>query len=244
MGDAALVSGGASGLGRAVVEALAGRGYRVVALDVDPKGVPVLPAVDAVEADVTDAAAVEAALSRLGSARLRVAVCCAGIAPARRLLGRTGPHDLETFVRTLSVNTTGTFNVMRLAAARMAASDPDGEGGRGVIVATASIAAQESQIGQCAYAASKGAVWSMVLPAARELAAHGIRVVGIAPGVFATPMIAVMPDSVQSSLAATVTFPRRFGEPSEFASLVLHVIDNVYLNGSVIRLDAGLRMGS
>lgn len=241
---AAVVSGGGSGLGRATVVALARHGFRVLALDLDTTGVPPLAGVEAVAVDVADGSAVDAALSALDGLTLRAAVCCAGVAPARRLLGRNGPHDLETFVRTIAVNTTGTFNVMRLAAARMAATEPDEDGSRGVIVATASVAAQESQIGQCAYAASKGAVWSMILPAARELASVGIRVMGIAPGVFATPMIAAMPDPVQASLAETVTFPKRFGEPSEFASLVLHVIDNAYLNGSVLRLDGGLRMGS
>lgn len=242
--EAAVVTGGASGLGRATVEALVSRGYRVLALDLAADRMPPLTGVEAVAVDVTDGAAMEAAFARLGDVPLRCAVACAGVAPARRLVGRHGLHDTETFARTLAINVTGTFHLLRLAAGRMAAAAPAEDGARGVIVVTASIAAEDGQIGQCAYAASKGAVWSMVLPAARELASLGIRVVGIAPGAFATPMLAAMPDSVRGSLAATVPFPQRLGAPGEFAALMLHILDNAYLNGTVVRLDGALRMGA
>lgn len=241
---AAVVTGGASGLGLAVVEALAARGYRVLALDLEIGALAGIGGVEAVTADVRDAVALAAALDMLGDTPLRVAVSCAGIAPARRLLSRDGPHDLETFTRTLEINLTGTFNLMRFAAARMVSHPPDERGERGVIVNTASIAAYEAQIGQCAYAASKGAVAAMTLPAARELAASAIRVVALAPGLFATPMIGAMPERVQTSLAESVPFPHRLGRPHEFASMVMHVVDNPYLNGAVLRLDAALRMGA
>ena len=241
---AAVVSGGGSGLGRAVVEALSHKGYAVLALDLDVAALEGVAGVTAARVDVVDGQAVARAIDGFTAAPLRVAVSCAGIAPARRLVGSRGPHDVETFTRTLQVNVVGTFNVMRLAAARMVQNAPTADGARGVIVNTASIAAFEAQAGQCAYAASKGAVASMTLPAARELAGSGVRVVAIAPGVFATPMIAGMPEAVQGSLAESVPFPHRPGLPHEFSRLVMHVIDNAYVNGAVLRLDGGLRMGA
>lgn len=240
----AVVSGAGSGLGRAVTVAVAARGGRVLALDRDVAGVPAAAGVEAVACDIAEAAAVEAAFARVDGAPLRLAVSCAGVAPAGLLVGRSGPHDPELFGRTLAVNLVGTFHVMRLAAARMAEAEPTRCGDRGVIVNTASIAADDGQVGQCAYAASKGGVAAMTLPAARELARHAIRVVAVAPGVFGTPMMAGMPDAVRDGLAASVPYPKRMGDPEEFAALVLHIVDNGYLNGTVIRFDAGLRMGA
>ena len=175
---------------------------------------------------------------------LRVLVNCAGVAPAARLVGRDGPMALDGFERVVRVNLVGTVNLMRLAAAAMARLKPEAGGERGVIVNTASVAAFEGQIGQIAYAASKGGVAALTLPAARELASQGIRVMAIAPGLFGTPLLLNMPERVQESLAATVPFPGRFGEPAEFAALVLHILANPMLNGSVIRLDGALRMAA
>jgi NAD(P)-dependent dehydrogenase (short-subunit alcohol dehydrogenase family) len=234
-GAVAIVAGGASGLGAATARALADSGARVVVADL---------AGAEVRTDVTDpdsvAAAVRAAVA-LGP--LRIVVNCAGIAPPRRILGKDGPMPLEEFARVVQVNLVGTFNVCRLAAAAMAASDPDDSGERGVIVNTASVAAFEGQIGQCAYAASKAGVAGLTLPMARDLSRHGIRVVTIAPGLFDTPMMAGLPQDARESLAAAVPFPARLGDPAEYASLVLHIVGNRYLNGEVIRLDAALRMG-
>jgi NAD(P)-dependent dehydrogenase (short-subunit alcohol dehydrogenase family) len=234
-GAVAIVAGGASGLGAATARALADSGARVVVADL---------AGAEVRTDVTDpdsvAAAVRAAVA-LGP--LRIVVNCAGIAPPRRILGKDGPMPLEEFARVVQVNLVGTFNVCRLAAAAMAASDPDDSGERGVIVNTASVAAFEGQIGQCAYAASKAGVAGLTLPMARDLSRHGIRVVTIAPGLFDTPMMAGLPQDARDSLAAAVPFPARLGDPAEYASLVLHIVGNRYLNGEVIRLDAALRMG-
>jgi NAD(P)-dependent dehydrogenase (short-subunit alcohol dehydrogenase family) len=244
----ALVTGAASGLGAATVAGLVADGVAVVGVDLDRDGAA--EAVTAhgddvafVAADVRDesavAAAVDLAVERFGG--LHVAVNCAGVATPGRVLGRRGPHDLEAFRTVIDINVVGSFNVVRLAAAAMARNDPE-DGQRGVIVNTSSIAAQDGQAGQAAYAASKGAIASMTLPVARDLAGLGIRCVAIAPGVFATPMVAGLPEEAIEALAADVPNPRRLGHPAEFALLVRQVIANPYLNGEVIRLDGALRM--
>lgn len=241
-----LVTGAASGLGRGVAECLSEKGAKLVLADLDPRGADVADLLGAtfVRTDVADEAegrrAVEAAVSTHGG--LHGLVNCAGIVSGGRVVGRDGPHDLDAFARTVRVNLIGTFNMIRLAAQAMAAGEPDGEGERGVIVSTASIAAFDGQIGQAAYAASKGGVASLTLPLARELAQHGIRVVAIAPGVFETPMMAGLPDTVREALGRSVPFPARLGRPAEFAALVAHIIGNSMLNGEVIRLDGALRM--
>ncbi|HUK58550.1 MAG TPA: SDR family NAD(P)-dependent oxidoreductase [Stellaceae bacterium] len=246
-GHAALVTGGASGLGAATARALAKAGAKVGVLDLDEaRAQEVAGEIGglAFRCDVADAASAEAAVAaareKHGAARILVA--CAGIATAERIVGRDGPLELARFKRVIDVNLVGTFNVMRLAAAGMTTLDPLAGGERGVIVATASVAAFEGQIGQAAYAASKGGVAALVLPAAREFARLGIRVNAIAPGVFATPMVAGLPEEAQKSLAASVPFPPRLGEPSEYAALVLAIVGNAMLNGGTIRLDGALRM--
>jgi 3-hydroxyacyl-CoA dehydrogenase / 3-hydroxy-2-methylbutyryl-CoA dehydrogenase len=194
--------------------------------------------------DVTDAGQVERAVARAAErpGGLRVSVCCAGVAWAERTVGRNGPHSLDAFQTVVAVNLVGTFNVLRHAAAAMAANEPDDGGERGICVNTASIAAYEGQIGQLAYAASKGGVVAMTLPAARDLASLGVRVCTIAPGVFATPMVAMLPEEAQASLAKAIPFPRRLGRPEEYAELVAHLVANPMLNGEVVRLDGALRM--
>jgi NAD(P)-dependent dehydrogenase (short-subunit alcohol dehydrogenase family) len=196
--------------------------------------------------DVTDAAGAEAAVAacRAGFGAVHGLINCAGVAPSERVVGRAGPHKLESFARTVQINLVGTFNMLRLAAAAMAQSEPDADGERGVIVNTASIAAFDGQIGQAGYAASKGGVVAMTLPIARELARSGIRVVTIAPGIFETPMMAAMSSEVQEALGKSVPFPPRLGRPNEFAQLVGHIIENAYLNGEVIRLDGAIRMAA
>jgi len=198
------------------------------------------------KADVTSAseaaAVVDEALARFGA--VHGLVNCAGIAPGARIAGRDGPHDLDLFARVVAINLNGTFNMLRLAAAAMAGNEPDSGGERGVIVNTASVAAFDGQIGQAAYAASKGGVASLTLPAARELARSGIRVMAVAPGIFATPMVTGLPPEVQASLGATVPFPPRLGRPEEFADLVAAIFANPMLNGEVIRLDGALRMAA
>lgn len=174
---------------------------------------------------------------------VRILVNCAGIAVAQKILGKEGPHDLAAFAKVIAINLTGTFNLMRLCAASMAKAEPDEDGARGVIVNTASIAAFDGQIGQAAYAASKGAIAAMTLPAARELARHGIRVMTIAPGIFDTAMLAKVPPAARATLSAEVPFPSRLGKPEEYAALVRHIVENPMLNGEVIRLDGALRMG-
>ena len=246
-GSAALVTGAASGLGRATAAALAAHGATVYGLDVDravsaggaPDGVTLLPA------DVTEEDGVRAALARIDDdgQELRLAVNCAGIAPSARILSRRGPHDLDLFRTVVGVNLVGTFNVLRLAAAAMSRLPADDGGQRGVVVNTASVAAFEGQVGQIAYAASKAGVAGMTVPAARDLAQHGIRVVAIAPGIVDTPMMAGMPDDVRAGLAASVPFPPRLGRPDEYARLVLMVVEHDYLNGETIRMDGALRMG-
>ena len=243
----ALVTGGASGLGRATAEGLVAAGAKVVLVDLpsSPGAETASEIGDAarfVPADVTDPAAVQEAIdtaAELGT--LRVAVNCAGVGTPGRVLSKRGPMDLEQFQKVVTINLVGTFNVLRLSAAAMAASEPvDGE--RGVIVNTASIAAFDGQIGQAAYAASKGGVVGMTLPIARDLAQHLIRVMTIAPGTFSTPMLHGLPPEAVKSLGDAVPMPSRLGEPSEYAALVRHICENQMLNGEVIRLDGALRM--
>jgi NAD(P)-dependent dehydrogenase (short-subunit alcohol dehydrogenase family) len=244
----ALVTGAGSGMGAVTARMLAERGARVAVLDLDSdRARQTAESIGglAVSADVSNGPSVEAALQQvvdeLGAPR--VAVSCAGIAPASRIVGREGPHELDLYQQVINVNLVGTFNVLRLASARMATLEPISESGsRGVIVNTASVAAYEGQIGQAAYSSSKGGVVALTLPAARELARFGIRVMTIAPGLIGTPMLLNMPAPVQDSLAGQVPFPQRFGRAEEFAELVLHIIDNEMLNGEVIRLDGAIRM--
>ncbi len=246
-GSVALVTGGASGLGLATVETLLDAGASVVILDL-----PSSPGVDVAEklgekvrfvpGDVTSQTDVTAALdAAAGFGLLRVVVNCAGTASATRTLGKHGPFPLDAFTRVVTVNLTGTFNVTRLAAERIAAADPvDGE--RGVIVNTASVAAFDGQIGQAAYSASKAGVAGMTLPIARDLASSLIRVVTIAPGLFDTPLLAGLPEDARASLGRQVPHPARLGEPAEYAALAAHIVANPMLNGEVIRLDGGIRM--
>jgi NAD(P)-dependent dehydrogenase (short-subunit alcohol dehydrogenase family) len=245
----ALVTGAASGLGEATARALAAAGAPVALLDRDAaRGAAVAAEIGGlfVETDVTRDDSVAAALAAAAAAHgtARIAVNCAGIAPAAKVVGRDGAHPMDLFDRVIAVNLGGTMRVMSQAAAAMAAAAPLGpDCERGVIVNTASIAAFEGQIGQAAYAASKGAVAALTLPAARDLAKLGVRVAAIAPGLFGTPMLRGLPDEVQASLAAQVPYPARLGDPAEYAATVLFIIGSPYLNGSVIRLDGALRMG-
>ena len=247
-GKGALVTGGASGLGRATVEALiaAGAGVVIVDLPQSPGEVLAKELGDRARfapADVTDpdqiSSAVRTAVDAFGG--LHVAVNCAGIGWAQRTVDKNGPHDLKVFETVIRVNLIGTFNVIRLAAAQMVAQDPDGEE-RGVIVNTASIAAFDGQIGQAAYASSKGGVVALTLVVARDLAARLIRCCTIAPGTFDTPMLALLPEDARQALADQIPHPRRLGAPSEFAALVQHIVENPALNGETIRLDGALRM--
>ena len=243
IGSTALVTGAASGLGAATAIALAQRGVDVLALDLAAPAETADPRIRYVTADVTDEAQVAAALAGVSpDAPLRLVVNCAGIAPAVRLLSSKGVHDLATFRRTIDVNLVGTFNVLRLAAEAMAATEPLTDGARGLIVNTASVAAYEGQIGQVAYAASKGAIVGMTLPAARDLARYGIRVNTIAPGIVLTPLLTNLGSEVVDSLSASVPFPARLARPEEFAQLVLMLADHDYLNGETIRMDGALRM--
>jgi NAD(P)-dependent dehydrogenase (short-subunit alcohol dehydrogenase family) len=246
-GQAALVTGGGSGLGAATAVRLAARGAKVALLDINLAAAEAVAATCgglAIACDVADADAMAAALARARAAHgpARILINCAGVGPAKRIVGRDGAMPLADFARVIQVNLIGTFNALRLAAADMQALDPLEDGERGVIVSTASVAAYEGQIGQAAYAASKGGVLALTLPAARELAQFGIRVNAIAPGIFATPMLMGMPDEVQQSLAASVPFPKRLGRPEQYADLVLHILENRYINGETIRLDGALRM--
>jgi NAD(P)-dependent dehydrogenase (short-subunit alcohol dehydrogenase family) len=247
VGQAAIVSGGASGLGRATAEALAATGVKVTILDVNEAAAAAAAREThgfAIGCDVTDATGVEAAVAaaRQRHGPARIAVNCAGIGTAGRIVGRDGPLPLDAFRRVIEVNLVGSFNILRVAAAEMIALDPLAEGERGIIVSTASVAAYEGQTGQTAYSASKGGIVSLTLPAARELARYGVRVVAIARGVFETPMVEGLPENVRDSLAASVPFPRRLGRPAEYAALVLHLCQNSMINGEVIRLDGALRM--
>ncbi|WP_411905609.1 3-hydroxyacyl-CoA dehydrogenase [Rhizobium mayense] len=248
-GKTFVVTGGGSGLGAAVARMLSDEGANVVIADVNADaGAGIVGELGAratfIKTDVTQEedgqAAIDMALERFG--HLHGLVNCAGVAPGEKVIGRNGPHRLDSFSRAIGINLIGTFNMIRLAAAAIAKEQPDTDGERGVIVSTASIAAFDGQIGQAAYAASKGGVAAMTLPIARELARSGIRVVAIAPGIFETPMMAGMPQEVQDSLSKSVPFPQRFGKPVEFAALVRHICKNVMLNGEVIRLDGALRM--
>jgi NAD(P)-dependent dehydrogenase (short-subunit alcohol dehydrogenase family) len=246
-GHAAIVTGGASGLGAATARMLAEAGARVAIFDVNGKAAAEV-AIDingiAVACDVTNAAATEQAIARAAAdhGTARIVINCAGVGPAKRIVGRDGPMPLDEFARVVEINLVGTFNVMRLVAAAMQPLDPLQDGERGIIVCTASVAAYEGQIGQAAYAASKGGVVGLVLPAAREFAQFGIRVNAVAPGIFSTPMLHALPEAAQASLAASVPFPKLLGQPPQYAALVRHMIENRYLNGEVIRLDGALRM--
>lgn len=244
---AAIVTGGASGLGEATARILRASGAAVTILDRDAeRGAAVAADMGAAfaQVDVTDEASAGSAVAAAVAAMGRVTACinCAGIAPAARTLGRDGPHPLDRFRSTVDVNLVGSFNIARLAAAEMARNDPSPEGERGVIVNTASVAAFDGQKGQAAYAASKAAIAGLVLPMARDLASMAIRVNAIAPGIFDTPMLAGLGAEVREGLARDVVFPRRLGQPEEFARLVCFIIEAGYLNGTVIRLDGALRM--
>jgi NAD(P)-dependent dehydrogenase (short-subunit alcohol dehydrogenase family) len=245
-GQAAIVTGGASGLGAETARVLGRAGARVAVVDMNlESAVAVTTEIGglAIQCDVSDAASAEAAMraAREKHGPARILVNCAGIAPAKRIVGREGAMSLDDFAKVIQVNLVGTFNMMRLAAAEMSKLEPIGEE-RGVIISTASVAAYEGQIGQAAYSASKGGVAALTLPAARELAQFGVRVLAIAPGIFLTPMLTAMPEDVQKSLGASVPFPKRLGQPAEYAALVRHMIENPYLNGEVVRLDGALRM--
>jgi NAD(P)-dependent dehydrogenase (short-subunit alcohol dehydrogenase family) len=240
-----LVAGGGSGLGAATTRMLAEAGANVVVADL--RGEAANENSRFVETDVTDEESVRgalgAALEDFGG--LHGAINCAGVASAEKTLGRQGPHSLESFAKVVEINLIGTFNVVRLAAEAMAKNEPAGgfaAGERGVIVNTASVAAFDGQVGQVAYAASKGGVVAMTLPVARDLATLGIRVVAIAPGIFDTPMLAGLPEAARESLGKQVPFPSRLGRPEEYAALVRHIIENQMLNGEVIRLDGAIRM--
>ncbi len=245
----AVVTGGASGLGLATARRVVAAGGQALLLDVNADAgaaaVATLgPRAQFRAVDVTDGAALEAALAdgldAMGG--LDLAVSCAGVVGAGLTLGKTGPMPLEQFARTIGINLIGTFNLVRLAAAGMQANAPRADGERGVIVNTASVAAFDGQIGQAAYSASKGGVVGMTLPLAREFARHGIRVMSIAPGLFRTPMLESLPESVQQSLGASVPFPPRLGDPAEYAALVQTIVENVLLNGETIRLDGAIRL--
>jgi 3-hydroxyacyl-CoA dehydrogenase / 3-hydroxy-2-methylbutyryl-CoA dehydrogenase len=248
-GSGALVAGGASGLGEATARRLHADGAHVVIADLnDDRGRSLAAELGErtrfVATDVTDAGAVGAAVGAAAEqpVPLRIAVSCAGIGWAGRVVGKRGVHGLEPFETVIRVNLLGTFNVMRLAAAAMVENEPTESGERGVCVNTASIAAFDGQIGQIAYAASKGAIVSMTLPAARDLAPAGVRVCAIAPGTFDTPLLGALPEDAREELRRVVPFPARFGQPDEFAALVAHIVENEMLNGEVIRLDGALRM--
>ncbi|MEV0184624.1 SDR family NAD(P)-dependent oxidoreductase [Streptomyces sp. NPDC050625] len=245
-GKAAIVTGGASGLGAATAAALAARYGTVYALDL-PASIEAAPQVDGVTylaADVTDPQQVRDAVATAagGPEPLRVVVNCAGIGPSARILGKKGVHDLDLYAKVVSINLIGSFNVLALAADEIARTTPDANGQRGVIINTASVAALEGQIGQAAYASSKGGIVGLTLPAARDLAQHGIRVMTIAPGILLTPMLMTVSEEFRDSLASGIPFPQRLGDPTEYARLALSIIDNDYLNGEVIRLDGALRM--
>lgn len=248
-GSTTVITGGASGLGRATAERLHAAGGAVVLLDLAKSpGKDVATALGDralfTPADVTDpeevGAAMDAAVARLGA--LHVLVNCAGIGTAEKTFGKRGPADLAAFSRTIQINLIGTFNCIRLAAARMAKNAPNGDGERGVVINTASVAAFDGQIGQAAYSASKGGVVGMTLPIARDLAELGIRVCTIAPGIFETPMLAGLPEPARISLGKQVPFPPRLGRPAEYAALAAHIIENAMLNGETIRLDGAIRM--
>lgn len=246
----ALVTGAASGLGEASARALAAAGAPVAVLDRDAaRGAAVAAGLGGVfcETDVTSEESVRAAIAKAEAAHgvARIVVNCAGIAPAAKTVGREGPHDMGLFEQVIAINLIGTMRVMAHAAARMAEAEPlDAHGERGVVVNTASIAAFEGQMGQTAYASSKGGVAALTIPAARDLARNGVRVMAIAPGIFGTPMLRGLPEEVQESLAQQAPFPQRLGDPAEFGALVRFIAETGYLNGEVIRIDAAMRMGA
>ena len=249
-GMVAMITGGASGLGAATARLFGGAGARLALCDLNAQAGNALAAEFGsnglfVQTDVTRSEDIQNALTQVQErfGRLHIVVNCAGIATAERVIGRQGPLPLERFARVIQVNLIGTFNVIRLTAGLMMQNTPNVEGERGVIINTASVAAFEGQIGQPAYAASKAGVAGMTLPIAREFAAHGIRVVAIAPGVFDTPMVAGLPEPARQALSAAVPFPKRLGRPDEYAALARHIVENVMLNGATIRLDGALRMG-
>ncbi|MEM9044444.1 MAG: SDR family NAD(P)-dependent oxidoreductase [Pseudomonadota bacterium] len=245
---AAIVTGGASGLGEATARALAAKGVRVTLFDLDEaKGKEVADEIAGfyAQVDVSDPTSVHAGLqtARAAHGQERLTVNCAGIAPAGKTVGRDGPHDPALFAKVIGVNLIGSFNVTSQSAAGMCTAEPlDDDGARGTIINTASVAAFEGQIGQVAYAASKAGVAGMTLPMARDLARDGVRIMAIAPGLFATPMLRSLPQEVQESLGRQVPFPSRLGDPAEFAALVCHIAENAMLNGEVVRLDGAIRM--
>lgn len=241
-----VVTGGASGLGEGTARSIADRGGIVVIADMQSeRGATVADEIGGsfVRCDVADEEDARAVMDKARSlGKLMGLVNCAGVAPAERIVGKSGAHSLASFSRTVTVNLVGTFNMLRLAAEAMSGNEPESTGERGCLISTASVAAYDGQIGQAAYSASKGGVVAMTLPIARDLARHGIRNMTIAPGIFGTPMIFGMPASVQESLAANVPFPARLGTPEDFAKLVMHIFDNDMLNGEVIRLDGAIRL--
>ena len=246
-GHAAIVTGGASGLGAAAARALAVAGAKVCALDVNQEAVAAVAKETGglgLVCDVGSAEAAEAAVAQAREAHgpCRVLVNCAGIAPAKRIVGRNGAMPLADFENVIRINLIGSFNLLRLAAADMAGAEPLDDGERGVIVSTSSIAAVEGQVGQAAYAASKAGINGMMVPAAREFAKIGIRVMTVAPGLIGTPLLLNMPQEVQDNLAGQVPFPKRFGHPEEFAGLVMQMVTNTMLNMETVRLDGGMRM--
>ncbi len=246
-GHAAIVTGGGSGLGAETARHLAAAGAKVTLLDVNAEGVEAVSREIGglgLVCDVGSASEGEAAVGKARDAHgpARVLVNCAGIAPAKRIVGRDGPMPLDAFEQVIKVNLIGSFNMMRLAAADMSAADPLEDDERGVIISTSSIAAVEGQLGQAAYAASKAGIRGMMLPAAREFSKAGIRVLTIAPGLIATPLLLNMPQEIQDNLAAQIPFPHRFGKPEEFGKLVMDIVGNPLLNADTIRLDGGMRM--
>ena len=246
-GQAALVTGAGSGLGAATAERLAAEGAKVACVDLNAEAAATTAKRIgglAITGDVADGAAMEAAFATARAAHgpCRVLVNCAGIGVAKRVVGRDGAMPLADFERVIRVNLIGTFNMMRLAGAEMSKAEPLADGERGVIISTASVAAFEGQIGQAAYAASKGGIAALTLPVARELANFGVRVLTIAPGLFLTPLMHSLPEDVQKSLGDSIPFPRRLGGAAEFANLVAHMVENAYLNGEIVRLDGALRL--
>ncbi|MBA2655115.1 MAG: SDR family NAD(P)-dependent oxidoreductase [Gammaproteobacteria bacterium] len=248
VGKIAVITGGASGMGAQTALYLSERGAKIAILDKDEEAAQKIASQIhglAVKCNIVDEKEVEEAFKQIQEniGIPQICINCAGIAPAKRIVGREGPMPLSDFKKVIEVNLIGTFNVLRVAAALMMEVEPiDSDQERGVIINTASIAAYEGQIGQCAYSASKGGICSLTLPAARELGQHNIRVVTIAPGLFQTPLLESLPQEVQDGLALNITFPPRFGQPIEYAMLASHIIENSYINGAVLRLDGGLRM--